>query len=88
MGLEALKIFHSARLKRFLDDTRRLRGETDTQERCPITKDILLQILTDSSRSIKHGTTIQAAFCLAFAAFLRVGELTHESRDLRDEDFD
>ena len=63
------------------------RVKTDTQERCPFTKDVL-RILPHLSRSIKHGATIQAAFCLAFAALVRVGEFTYESRDLCDEDFD
>lgn len=87
MGFEDLDVFHSPRLKRVLDGTRRLRGEAETQERRPITKDILLQILLHFDSSTKHGATIRAAFCLAFAAFLRVGEFTYESRDLNDEDF-
>ena len=88
MGFEDLTVFHSAQLKRVVDDTRRLRDEGEIRERCLITKDVLLRLLKCFHKIIKHDTTIQAAFCLAFAVFLRVSEFTYESKDLRDENFD
>ena len=39
------------------------------------------------NRRTKAGSTIYAAFYLAFAAFLRVGEFTYTARDLEDLDF-
>ncbi len=40
MGFEDLSVFHSPRPKRIIDGSRRLRGEIDTQERRPVTKDV------------------------------------------------
>ena len=88
MGFENLTVFHSAQLKRVVNDTRRLRGEGETRERYSITKDILLRLLKCFHKTIKHDVTMQAVFYLAFAAFLRMSEFTYESKDLRDEDFD
>ena len=87
ISFEDLNVFHSPRLKRVLNDTRRLRDEAETQKRRPITRDILLQILSHFDFFIKHNATIRAAFYLAFATFLRMGEFTYESKDLHNEDF-
>lgn len=88
MGFEDnLDVFHTPSLQPVLAGIRRMRGETQTQKRRPITKDLLVQMLPHFNRKTKAGATLHAAFCLAFAAFLRVGEFTYTARDLEDPDF-
>ena len=58
MKFENLIVFHSAQLKRVVDDTRRLRDEDETRERCLITKNILLQLLKCFYKITKHNVTI------------------------------
>lgn len=88
MGYEDLAMFHNPQLERIVAGMRRLRGEAEARpERNPITKDILLRLLPLFDPRTLHGATMKAAFCLAFAAFLRVGEFTYTERDLEDEDF-
>lgn len=70
-------MFHSPQLERIVAGIRQLRGEAGTRERQPITKDILLEILVRFDPSTKGGAVFRAAFCLAFPAFLRVGEFTY-----------
>ena len=73
--LRGIKIFHAA-------------PETEPQERLPITRDILLRIITGLDQNTHEGTTLCAAFCLAFAAFLRIGEFTWSNSEWRsDGDF-
>jgi integrase len=78
MGLPTDGIFDHPRLQRIIHGARRFHGEAGTRERLPITRDVLLKILqclprwrTDSAQA-----NLYAAFCLAFAGFLRVGEFT------------
>lgn len=80
-------VFHHPQLKRIIAGARHLRGDSDTKERHPVTKDILLQVLPSFDRAIEHGAIMYASFCLAFAAFLRIGEFTYSTRDALDEDF-
>ena len=88
MGFENLTVFHSAQLKRVVDDTRRLRDEDEIRKRCLITKNVLLRLLKCFYKIIKHNITMQIVFYLVFIIFLRVSEFIYESKDLRDEDFD
>ena len=45
MEFKVRSVFHSTKLESIIAGIRRLRGEVGTQERRPITKDLLLQIL-------------------------------------------
>jgi hypothetical protein len=47
----------------------------------PITRDILLHILASLDTNTQEGATYHAAFCTAFAGFLRVGEFTWTSAE-------
>ena len=85
---ENLIVFHSAQLKRVINDTRRLRDEDEIRERCLITKNVLLRLLKCFYKIIKHNITIQIVFYLVFIVFLRISEFIYESKDLRDENFD
>lgn len=66
---------------------KRKHGEASKRERLPITKDILLQLLSRLNPAIESHATIHAVYCLAFVAFLRAGEFTYSNRDLEDPDF-
>ena len=87
MGFDDLSVFHHPQLQRIIAGSRHLRDEANTKERRPITKDLLLQILSYFDKSTYTGATLYASFCLAFAAFLRVGEFTYSKRDLQQKDF-
>ena len=82
-----LSAFHSPDLERIIAGVRRLQGEAETQERRPITKDLLLQMLPYLSQRTRESVTLYAAFCLAFAAFLRIGEFTYFAKDRQTADF-
>ena len=87
IGYEDLAAFYSPQLERVITGLRRIRGETRSLERRPITKDLLLQILPYFSLRIREGVTLYAAFYLIFAIFLRVGEFTYTIKNLNDPDF-
>ena len=82
-----LSVFHHPRLERMIAGHRRLHGEAETKERRPLTKDLLLQILPQFDQGTRYGAIMRAAFCLAFAAFLRIGEFTYSVREREQEDF-
>ena len=82
-----LSVFHHPRLERMIAGHRRLHGEAETKERQPLTKDLLLQILPQFDRATRYGAMMRAAFCLAFATFLRIGEFTYSIKDREQEDF-
>jgi hypothetical protein len=78
MGLPTDGIFDHPRLQRIIQGSRRFHGEAGTRERLPITRDVLLKILQclPRWRTDTIQANLYAAFCLAFAGFLRVGEFT------------
>ena len=65
-------------LQRIIAGLRRLYGEGDTRERRPITRDILLKLISRFDQTTLEGANLHAAFCLAFAGFLRMGEFTYD----------
>ena len=85
-GFEQLDVFHHPLSQRVIVDIRKLRGEADTKERRPITGDLLLHYLTQFDKTTFEGANLTRFHCLAFAAFLRVGEFTRSEAD-RVEDF-
>lgn len=87
MGMGNLEVFSSPILKRVIDDVKRLRGEGDRKERREITKPILAELVATFDRDTLHGATMYAAFCLAFAGFLRVGEFTWDKKNYRKPRF-
>ena len=81
MGYDGLAVFHHPQLQRMIAGIRRLRGEPNTKERCPITKDVLLRLLPLLNKASRGGIIIYATLCLAFAGFLRVGEFTYSAHN-------
>lgn len=64
-------------LQRIIAGVWRLYGEGDTCERPPITRDILLKLISRFDQTTLEGANLHAAFCLAFAGFLRMGDFTY-----------
>lgn len=88
IGLHDMEAFHHSMLQRIMTGIRRLRGERDKRERRPITRDILLKLIGLLNKRTLDGASLHAAFCTAFAAFLRCGEFTYTSGEAIAPDFD
>jgi hypothetical protein len=78
MGLPTDGIFDHPRLQRIIHGARRFHGEAGIRERLPITREVLLKVLQclPRWRTDLMQANLYAAFCLAFAGFLRVSEFT------------
>lgn len=87
MGFTNLDIFHNPMLERIIRGIQRLRGDANTKERQPITRDILLKILTQFDVTTREGATLHAVFYLAFGGFFRMGEFTWSQQDGEQPDF-
>jgi hypothetical protein len=83
MGMDDLDIFRHLRVQRVIRGIKIFNGaiEGDLRERLPITRDLLLRILVRLDSNTQEGATYHAAFCTAFAGFLRVGEFTWTSAE-------
>ena len=71
-------VFDDERLKQIIRGAKRQYGTSLVRDRKEITKDILVSIVTHL-RDTHDNINIHAAFCTAFAAFLRVGEFTWDN---------
>jgi hypothetical protein len=83
MGMDDLEVFRHPRVQRVIRGIKIFNGarEGDLRERLPITRDLLLRILARFDTNTQEGATYHAAFCTAFAGFLRVGEFTWTSAE-------
>jgi len=74
--------FADLRFERALQGIKRDPSEPDRRERTPPTRPHLRLILNRIGNSHYDDLVLHAAFTLAFAAFLRVGEFTYRQTDL------
>jgi len=74
--------FTDPRLERTLQGIKRDHNEPAKRTRTPLTRPYLLRILRHLRISDYNNTVLRAAFTLAFAAFLRIGEFTYRAIDL------
>jgi integrase len=74
-------VFDSVHIKRLIKGARNVFPPTPKRPRHPITLAILKGILPSLSDN-KDEANIHAAFCIAFAGFLRMGEFTNTATDL------
>ena len=82
-----LSAFSSPLLQRHIREIKRKYQEDGRRERKLITRDILLKLLAEFDTNTKWGATMHAAFCLAFAGFLRVEEFTYKAGEQNEFDF-
>ena len=73
--------FTDPRLERTIQGIKRDHNQPDRQTRTPLTRPYLLRILACLSETSYNNITLRAAFTLAFAGFLRVGEFTYKATD-------
>jgi integrase len=80
-------VFESPHVQRLLDGAIRLFPAKPKRKRLALTRDILLKALTpEASRNETQSDRLNAnaAFSMAFAGFMRIGEFTHKQSDLDD----
>ncbi|KAA8893081.1 hypothetical protein FN846DRAFT_896296 [Sphaerosporella brunnea] len=75
MGRGDLEVFRHPRVQRVIRGIKIFHGG-DLRERLPITRNLLLRILTELDTNTQEGATYRTAFGTAFAGFLPVGEFT------------
>jgi hypothetical protein len=86
LGLDT-SAFDDERLERTIRGIKREHPDAPRRERTPLTRPKLLRILRVLSypryATSHEGLTLRAAFTLAFAAFLRIGEITYSTHDVQ-----
>jgi len=75
------KAFSDPRLERTIQGIKRDHNEPERRKRTPLTRGHLLKILSCLAPHSYENRVIRAAFTLAFAGFLRVGEFTYKKAD-------
>ena len=86
-GVSRLDVFQHPVLQRLVRGIKKQQGGHTRRERLPITNDVLVKLIKEFDTTTEFGATMHAAFCLAHAGFLRVGEFTYGQADL-EPDFD
>lgn len=86
-GYDDLELFRHPVLQMIVAGIKRKNGDPDTRERLPITCDLLLKLLATLDQANQAQATLNAAYCLAFAAFLRAGEITYTQTEAQDPSF-
>jgi len=81
LGIECTA-FADPRLERTLQGIKRDHQEPQLRERTPLTRPALLVMLNGLTQLNYNDVVLRAAFSLAFAGFLRVGEFTYRRIDL------
>ena len=79
--------FESPILQRYIRGIKRKNGEINKRKRKAITRDILLKILANFDIFIRREITLHAAFCFAFANFLRIDEFIYKQDEQYTFDF-
>lgn len=82
-----LEIVHHPALERIGIGMKKLQGDAGRKEGCPIIRPILLRLLSRLDKTSLEGATLHAAYSLAFAAFLRIGEFTWSKSERDNGDF-
>ena len=80
LGIE-YAAFTDPRLERTIQGIKRDHRESEQRIRTPLTRPFLLRILQYLSVSDYDDIVLSAAFTLAFAGFIRVGEFTYTPAD-------
>ena len=81
LGIECTA-FADPRLERTLQGIKHDQQEPQLRERTPLTRPVLLVMLNLLTQLDYNDIVLRAAFSLAFAGFLRVGEFTYRRIDL------
>jgi hypothetical protein len=78
-----IDVFEGAHLKRLIDGARNMFPPVPKPRREPITRDLLLKILPDLPTGRtgldRDNANVYAAFCIAFAGFMRMGEFEYSA---------
>ncbi len=81
---EPVTVFEDPLIRRLLDGAASLNPSL-TRTRLPITRDILAKIITNKPTT--SDINLDAAFTLAFAGFLRLGEVTYSKQEAQSKSF-
>lgn len=77
-----LNIFYHFSIYRLITGIKKRQDEANKQEHLFITRNIFLQLFSLLDIMIKSYVIMHTAYCLAFAAFLRIGEFTYSKKIL------